>query len=283
MKKTKLLIIIVSYNSKKHLQWAISGLSGSRLDIDLSIVDSGSVDTAYIDDLNFPANINVFIRKETNIGFVAGNNLALSDVNDYDYILYLNPDARIEAANLDRLIEIANDSSNGYIGAFTVPLIRFNIDTMSSMNIYDSVGIKCNVWGRWYDYCANEPVTDIINQSIITLTEGICGAFMLVRSSVLSQALDSTGQSGLERSFYMYKEDIELSCRIISKGYKLGVVNDISAFHCRGWQGKRPNIPYWARYQSAKNDIFVAVRYKKRALPFSCLKYIFVRFFEKKS
>lgn len=279
--KRKLLIVIVTHNSEKHIQWAVDGLSSSSSFFDLCIIDSGSDDTSYLDALRIPENLSFFIKKEKNIGFVKSNNLALNDVASYEYVLYLNPDARIEAGDLERLLSIADLPCNANFGAFTVPLVRFDITTKSSLNVYDSVGIECSTWGRWYDVKANEPIDAMDNGCDITEVNAICGAFFLVRGSVLLEATDSRGYTGFESSFYMYKEDIELSCRILKKGYRLGVVHGINAFHCRGWQGKRKDIPYWARYHSARNDIFVAWRYKKRALPMSIAKYFFVRLFER--
>jgi len=280
--KTRILIIIVTYNSEKHLQWSIDGLGGTKLKIDLCIVDSGSTDSSYLNSIVIPSGITLTVIKEKNIGFVAANNLALTNLENYDFVLYLNPDARIDARDLEKLIHIANLDSNKNIGAFTVPLIRFDIDNMCPINTYDSVGIKCNFFGKWYDDMANEPVSNLPRSQSIFFTEAICGAFMLVKTDILMSALDSVGKPGFESSFYMYKEDIELSCRIRSKGYKLAILNSVNAFHCRGWQGKRKNIPYWARFQSAKNDIFVAFKYKKKALPFSILKFLFVTLIERR-
>lgn len=281
MSKKKILIVIVTYNSEKHLQWNVDGLAGN-LSIDLCVVDSGSKDTAYIDKLNCPENVSLRVIKEKNVGFVKGNNLALDDLNLYDYVLYLNPDAKIEEKDLVKLLNVADLPDNAKYGAFTIPLIRYDIKNKSSLNIYDTVGIGCSSIGRWYDIDANLPVKPNEQRGVYGI-EAICGAFMLVRGQVLLTALDSKGKPGFERSFYMYKEDIELSCRIIKKGYQLGLYHDVTAFHCRGWQGSRKDIAYWARYQSAKNDIFVARRYKKRALPFSIAKYLLVRFIESKS
>ncbi len=280
MKEKKLLIVIVTYNSEKHLQWNIDGLAGS-LSIDLCIVDSGSKDTTYIDELKCPENISLKVIKEKNVGFVKGNNLALGDLHLYDYVLYLNPDAKIEERDLVKLLDVADLPVNANYGAFTVPLIRYDINTKASLDLYDSVGLGCNSIGRWYDIGSNEPVKHDNKLTGITSIEGICGAFMLVRGQVLLNAPDSNGKPGFESSFYMYKEDIELSCRIVKKGFKLGLYHDVTAYHCRGWKGSRKNIAYWAKYQSAKNDIFVALRFKKRALPFSIAKYFMVCIFER--
>lgn len=275
----KILIIIVTYNSEKHIQWCLDGLKTSRNVIDVIIVDSGSKNISYLDTLTYSDNLTVTINKSENIGFVAANNTASDIFDGYEYVLYLNPDARIEGDNLDKLLIMADSHSFSHYGAFTVPLIRYDINRKESLNVYDSLGISCNVMGRWHDIMANEKVFTLSGTNEI---EAICGAFFLARASVLLSARDSQGKVGFERKFYMYKEDIELSQRIIKSGYRLVINNNIYAYHCRGWQGDRNKIPFWARYQSARNDVFVARKYKWRALPFSIVKYIWVKFIERK-
>lgn len=275
----KILIVIVTYNSEKHIQWCLDGLNNSKNSIDVIIVDSGSQNASYLDILTYSDNLTVTIEKSENIGFVAANNSVNELFDCYEYILYLNPDARIEGENLDALLVMADRYEYRNYGAFTVPLIRFDINKKETLNVYDSLGISCDVFGRWHDIMANENVTFFGGANEI---EAICGAFFLVKSRVLLNALDSKGNVGFESRFYMYKEDIELSQRIIKSGYKLAINNEVYAYHCRGWQGGRNKIPFWARYHSARNDIFVAMKYKWRALPFSMAKYIWVKFIERK-
>ena len=276
--KNKVLIIIVTHNSETHIQWCVNGLSKSNSDITFRIVDSGSKNTDYLEVLN--EKNNVLIIKESNIGFVAGNNRALYDIDDFDWVLFLNPDARIESDDFDRLIAYASKYEQEKVGLFTVPLIRFDIQNYKSLNCFDSVGIRCNYYGRWQDILSNSPVRDI--EKTFTEVDAVCGAFMLFRVKALMQCVDSTNTPGFERMYYMYKEDIELSQRVIKFGWKVGVYNKVTAFHCRGWNDARNMGPYWARWHSAKNDVDVSIKYKWRAFPLAIAKYFWVRFLERK-
>ncbi|MFE8102965.1 glycosyltransferase [Brenneria goodwinii] len=276
--KDRVLVIIVTYNSERYIQWCIDGLNDSNVNITIRVVDSGSNSINYLDDLKTKNNISIL--KKENIGFVIGNNMALYDLNDFDWVLFLNPDARIEADDFYKLISFASDEKQKNVGAFTVPLVRYDMAKQCSMNIFDSVGISCNYYGRWRDKYSNSPVTAF--QEDFTPVDAICGAFMLIRSPVLQSCTDSKGTLGFESSYYMYKEDIELSQRIIKSGWVIGVYNLVTAFHCRGWSDSRREVPYWARWHSAKNDIDVAFKYKWRALPLAISKYIWVKFFEKR-
>lgn len=276
--KSRVLVIIVTYNSDKYIQWCIGGLDGSNMDITIRVVDSGSNDNGYLYGVNSLNKISII--KEENIGFVAGNNVALYDLADFDWVLFLNPDARIEADALDKLISYASDKKQEKVGAFSVPLVRYDIEKKCGLNVFDSVGISCNCYGRWRDLYSNSPVKNFEHE--FSSVDAICGAFMLIRSSALQRCVDSKRLPGFERSYYMYKEDIELSQRLIKSGWIIGIYNLVTAFHCRGWSDSRHQVPYWARWHSAKNDVDVAVKYKWRALPLAISKYIWVRLFEKK-
>lgn len=274
------LIIIVTYNSQKHIKWAIDGLNNSESSLVIKIIDSGSTDTKYLECLQSKHPLS--IEKHENIGFVAGNNKAIEQEHGCDWVLLLNPDARIEGRALDDLLAIAVREDNADVGIFSVPLIRYDIKENKPLELYDSLGINCSKLGKWQDVGSNQPIKSININDIEKMPEAICGAFMLIRNDALLQCKDKKGLIGFERSYYMYKEDIELSQRFKANGWKLRIAENLSAYHCRGWNSTRSDTPYWARYHSAVNDLDLAIRYKNRAFPYALLKYIWVRFFEKR-
>lgn len=267
----KVLVVIVTHNSSKYINWAIEPLKNKELLI--RIVDSGSTDLDYLKDIENSSNVDIIYKE--NIGFAKGNNIALFDVENYDFVLFLNPDARVESDILDILISRAYLPEYDNVAIFSVPLIKYDINNNTAMNMYDSLGIYCDWLGRWKDR------RGIISMSSLKQYEAICGAFMLCRTHILQTCKDSNGNIGFEESFKMYKEDIELSLRVKKSGL-LHIFSDLYAFHCRGWGNKRKNNPYWTRLCSAENDMVVAFKYKWRALPFALLKLIYVRYFEGK-
>jgi GT2 family glycosyltransferase len=99
-------------------------------------------------------------------------------------------------------------------------------------------------------------------------------------SSALIAAKNSEGKFGFEPKLVMYKEDIELSLRVQKCGFKIFMDYSDFAYHCRGWSGARRSVPKWARWLSAKNDIFLARNYIIRALPYSVLKFLWVAIVE---
>lgn len=275
----KCKIIIVTHNNEKHLPWLIEGLESSKSNIEISIVDSGSTNTLYLDEVITKHEIKFY--KKTNIGFVKGNNLALEDISETDWVLFLNPDARIEGSDLDEILKFAEDNRDKKYGVIGAPLLRFDIDTKTATGEFDSLGIHCNSYGKWLDV-RNEGPGYLKNRDKKAIpVDAICGAFMLISKELLQKCKDKNGVIGFESSYHMYKEDIELSLRIKKAGYTNVLYSGINVFHCRGWNKKRKAVPHWAKLNSAKNDIDIALRYKNRAIPYSLLKYVWVKTFER--
>lgn len=270
----KILVVIVTHNSEKFLKWNIEPLVESNEICDVRIVDSGSKDLSYLKEIECDVEKIIY---EDNIGFAKANNRALYDIDRYSSVLFLNPDARIEVENLKLLHSRLPETLEMY-GIVSVPLIKYDIDKNTSENVYDSLGIICDKFGRWKDIRCD---VRSINNAPVFRIDAICGAFMLISSRVLKECRTPHGNIGFDETYYMYKEDIELSLRI-SKKFKLKIFNDLSAYHCRGWNKKRKEVPYWSRLISARNDVKLAVSYRLFNLPFACAKYLFVRIFEVK-
>ena len=274
---TECLVIIVTHNSQKHIQWCLDGLATSESDLSIKIVDSGSNDTSYLDNLSCKHKLEVI--KKDNIGFVKGNNLVLQMGVQCKWTLLLNPDAAIDGSKLDKLLTLANETDNDDIGIFSVPLIRYSIDQMKEMDVYDSLGIAATSYGRWYDIGSSEPLKKLDSNPSEVLA--VCGAFMLIRNDALKVCLDKSNSIGFESSYHMYKEDIELCLRFRKYNWKVMTINHLNAYHCRGWNKPRGKIPFWAKYHSAINDLDLAFRYKKMHMPYAISKYLWVNFVER--
>lgn len=270
----KVLVVIVTHNSQKYINWVIEPFLQKDSIFHVRIVDSGSTEKEYLYDISGKEDIDVIF--EENIGFAKANNKGLYDIVNYDYVLFLNPDARVEYDVLNTITQRADTREYSDYAIFSVPLIRYDFDNKAPTAFYDSLGIYCDYMGRWKDKRGK------VGDNSVSKYEAICGAFMFCRASTLLSLKDNNGNVGFEETFFMYKEDIELSLRMRKK-WKLHIFDDLIAYHCRGWGGKRSENAYWSRFISAKNDIKIALKYKKRALPFALIKYMYVIFLERKT
>jgi GT2 family glycosyltransferase len=108
----------------------------------------------------------------------------------------------------------------------------------------------------------------------------ICGAVFFTRKCALEEVMIK-GNEVFDSSFYMYKEDIDLSLRLKKKGWGLYFVPDLVCYHCRGWSRDRKDMPRRFRLCSAKNEM--TIQWKRRnpiALFYSLGKYCLVRWFD---
>ena len=64
------------------------------------------------------------------------------------------------------------------------------------------------------------------------------GAFILVRNNIVDQI------GGLDESYFMYGEDIDLSYRIIKGGYKNYYYPGTSIIHYKGESTKKSSVNY---------------------------------------
>lgn len=97
---------------------------------------------------------------------------------------------------------------------------------------------------------------------------------MLCRAQALDEASLHPGAI-FDASFFMYKEDIDLSLRLRAKGWRIVLAPELLCHHGRGWQGRR-TASYRARYLSVRNELRICLRHRLRGLPYSLAKFLYV-------
>jgi len=101
---TTLTIVIVSWNARADLERCLENLlsTAPRTEHEIVVVDNGSTDGApEMVASRFPAVR--LIRAEGNVGFAAGNNLAIRETSS-ELVLLLNPDTIVQPNAIDRLV-----------------------------------------------------------------------------------------------------------------------------------------------------------------------------------
>ncbi|UCG26646.1 MAG: hypothetical protein JSV24_06600, partial [Bacteroidales bacterium] len=89
--------------------------------------------------------------------------------------------------------------------------------------------------------------------------EVLPGAFMFLRK----KALDTVGL--LDEDFFMYGEDIDLSCRLIEGGYKNYYLPDTTIIHYKGESTKKGSLNYVIQFYKAM-IIYAGKHFSKRNL-----------------
>lgn len=245
----KLSVIIINYNVKFFLEQCLLSIQKSigqlkilhpDYDVEIFVVDNNSVDDSVeMIRKKFPGII--LIENKENKGFAAANNQAII-LSHGEFILMINPDTVVEEYTLQKTLEFMDINSDA--GALGVKMIdgkgNFLPESKRSLPTpsiaffkifgFSRLFPRSKIFGRYHlGYLDNNQVHEV---------EVLAGAFMMVRKSVL----DITGT--FDEAFFMYGEDIDLSYRIRSAGYKNYYFPETQIIHYKGESTRKSSVNY---------------------------------------
>lgn len=214
-----LAIIIVSWNVRellrRCLQAVYASLATAHLDAEIIVVDNHSDDnTPAMVRREFP-DVHL-IEAGANLGFAAGNNLALRLLlsrpdGGPEFVLLLNPDTEPVADAIPRLVAFLQM----HPAAIAVgPQLRYSDHRVQSSRrrfptpltmIWESTPWErlwpSNPWARFY-HCADRP------DNLVQRVGWLVGAALLVRTTAIRKA------GLLDERFFMYSEEVEWQWRL---------------------------------------------------------------------
>lgn len=274
----KVSVIIVTHDSELFIHKALDQvLKQTRAVHEILLVDTGSKDRAYLNPYQTNAKIKLLFAGNE-VGFCQGNNFGMRHLSEYDYLLLLNPDAFLEVDFIEKAVEYMEAPSQASVGIVTGKLLGFDIRKNEPTGKYDSTGIFRTFWGRWYDRGQGQPIVENCFEKEESLP-AICGALMFMRKAAVADVLLKDG-SIFDPSFYMYKEDIDLSLRCRKKGWRLKYQPLLKAYHCRGWNVDRKKMAKKIRLISARNELKIHWRMRScLGMCYSTVKYSLVALF----
>ncbi len=242
-------VVIVTHDSGAVIGPCLAALAASTLaPHEVIIVDSLSPRPAYLDALEGAPRV---LRLDENVGFSRANNIGFEHTDPAArFVLFLNPDAFVTPDLLAALVARMNQAAWEDVGVCTPLLAGYTLADGAPSGRVDSAGIAQTWYGKFYD--RGQGALDEGQFGAEEESAAICGAFMLCRR----QALLATRKNGrvFDESFFMYKEDIELSLRIAAGRWRLMYCGRLLAYHCRGWNTRRALAPTWAIVRSLRND-----------------------------
>ncbi|CDR34347.1 glycosyltransferase family 2 protein [Criblamydia sequanensis] len=274
----KVSVIIVTHDSEAFLTKAVTCLNNQTTKpYEVLIVDTGSKDKSYLEAFLRFKGFQIHNAGEE-VGFCKGNNHGLKFVDPLsDYVLLLNPDAYLTPGFIEKAIDFMEKPLNQSVGILTGKLLGFDNTKEEPTGKYDSTGIFRTFWGYWYDRGQGE--TENKDFETKEYVKAICGALMFIRKTALKEVLIKN-EYIFDESFFMYKEDIELSMRMQKKGWKLAYEPEIAAYHCRGWDPNRKKMARKYRLMSARNELIIHKRMGSLlGMCYSSLKYAAVLIF----
>jgi GT2 family glycosyltransferase len=237
-----LVIVTVSYNTRDLLadclESTFAGLERSGLDGEIWLVDNASADgSAEMVRQRFP--MVQLIAHDQNLGFAAGNNLALRAMGFGlsgepvetplpRYVLFLNPDTRVVGDALGTLVRfmdatpqagaagarLVHDDGSFQHSAFAFPgLAQIFFDFFPlHPRLLDS-RLNGRYPRRWYQAGQPFPIDHPL------------GAALMVRAGVLARL------GGFDERFFMYCEEIDLCRRIKAAGWDIYCVPQAEIVH----------------------------------------------------
>lgn len=243
--------------------------------LQIIISDTGSSNLSYLDSYRSIPEMTI-VNAGKDVGFCKGNNFAISKIHpEAKYVLLLNPDAFLFPDFIEKAIHYMEAIPE--CGICTGTLLGYDIHLSQPTGLYDSTGICCTWYGKWYDRDQRSAVVPhkyIKSQQV----PAACGALMFCRWDALAQTM--VEGNIFDPNFYMYKEDIDLSLRIKRMGWTVVYNPQLLAYHCRGWNINRKKMQKKYRLASARNEWIIHWRDRfSIGLIYSSMKYLAVKVF----
>ena len=250
----KVTIIILNWNGLKDTIECVENLKKITYpNYEIIVVDNGSRgNDADVLQEKYRDYIKVIKSKE-NLGFSAGNNLAIERAllknNPPKYVFLLNNDATIEVNCLNVCVEVAQSSKVGIVGTVVVNSRDNKISFMGTPHFP-----LASVLDEFFGLHVLMPYHPPSPTPSFWEVGRVQGCAMLISSVLLSQ-IKKDGYY-LNSEFFLYCEEPELCFRARKAGYKVVIARDALTHHYYGKSiGLGTPTPL---YYFTRNKIFLA-------------------------
>jgi GT2 family glycosyltransferase len=227
-------VVVVSYNSRHTLRDCVEPLVGLP-GIGVTVVDNASPDRSLEVVADLPVRA---IDSGRNGGFGFGCNLGMA-AGSAPFVLFLNPDARIDPQGLERLAAVLEAEPN--VAIVGPRLLEDDDRVVPSMRRFQRTG---STWSQalflhrvlrraaW----ANEIVRDPSLYEHVVYPEWLSGACMLARRA----ALEPIG--GFDEGFFLYCEDMDLCARLRAARHEIRYEPGVEVYHEGGRSAPRASL-----------------------------------------
>ncbi|GJQ32461.1 MAG: hypothetical protein HBSAPP04_13000 [Ignavibacteriaceae bacterium] len=235
-----LSIIIVNYNVKEFIQNLLESIKSAskKISTEVIIVDNAS-DDGSIELIRQKYPWVKLIVNSRNLGFSKANNLGLKESTG-KYLLLLNPDTLVKEDTFEKMIDFFEATPDAGMAGCKL------LNTDGTLQLACRRGFP----GPWASFTKVTGLSTLFPKSPLfaryNLTyldenktyavDAISGAFMMFKREVY----EKTG--GLDETFFMYGEDLDLCYRVNKAGYKVYYVHSTEIIHYKGESTKRSNL-----------------------------------------
>jgi GT2 family glycosyltransferase len=213
-------VVIISWNSWAFLARCLEALAAQTYkDFSVTIIDNASSDEMPLQLLaNYP-EVNL-VRSAVNLGFAAGNNLAVKNyTGSSEWIALLNADAFADPHWLEALL--AGAKANPEFVAFGSKLLN-----AANPRLLDGTGDAYHLSGRIWREGRGTPASAVLDTEREVFSP--CAAAALYRRSALMDV------EGFDEDFFCYVEDMDIGFRLRLSGYRCLYVPQSIVHHVAG-------------------------------------------------
>jgi N-acetylglucosaminyl-diphospho-decaprenol L-rhamnosyltransferase len=225
-----LSVVIVTYNGRDQALATVESAmahAGAGISIEWLVVDNGSTDgTPDAISSRWPA---ISVERGANVGFAAGNNVALARARGR-YVLLLNPDVDVLQGILAELVDALDRRPE--VGAASVIQRGPGGELLHSMRRFPSPGRQL---GEALGLARlpglrslQERVTDPAEYRRERDADWLVGAFLVLRR----EALSAVGR--LDERFFLYSEETDLCFRLRGAGWQMKHLPFMTVTHHQG-------------------------------------------------
>ena len=236
MKKTKVTIIIVTWNTSKITQRCIESINKFLPDsfAKIIVVDNGSTDSTEV-DLKKRKDI-LYIRNDSHLGFSVANNRG-AKIADTEFLYFVNSDMVFVDNNLINMIDYyQNNSVVGIIGPqFLNPDNTIQASVFPDQSLLNAIQ---EFWLKKPSYLKYVPAS-----STPTNVWSVSGGALLIKNSLFKTI------GGWDEKYFMYYEDLDLCRRVRAQGRKIYYYPEAKIIHFHGMSGNKlaPASDQWKR------------------------------------
>lgn len=256
-----LSIIIVNYCTYDLTKQTINSVLKTVHDIsyEIIVVDNASPDNSIVQlEEDFKEdNLVKIIKNKNNDGFAVANNLGFKHSSG-EYILLLNSDVIVKENTINNCLTYIQSNNNiGALGC-KVSLPDGSLDKACrrsfptfKVSFYRMTGLS-KLFPNSKRF--NQYNLSYLNDDGVYSIDCIVGAFMLINRTIYEKV------GGLDETYFMYGEDIDLCYKIKELGYDIVYYGKEEIIHYKGASGKNRKLLY--EFHKSMN-IFYDKHYKK--------------------
>lgn len=233
--KIDLSVVIVTYKSEGLIEGCIDSVYNTAGDLKIEVVLSDNSPDSKTEEAvkkigpKYPRL--KFIRNKKNEGFSRGNNIAIREISG-EYVLFLNPDMKVDAGTLNGMVEFMKKTSDAGAATCAVRLVNGELDD----SCHRGFPTPWRAFSHFTKLSKLFPKSKLFAGYNLTYLDfnktheidALAGSFMIIPFG-LGKKLN-----WWDEDYFFYGEDIDFCYRIKEMGYKIYFVPKYTALHYKG-------------------------------------------------